>query len=196
MHRPLSQGKNNHMANYHFTDPKDIKVFILYILKNMSRPVTYSELNDMVLQDELVSYMDFAECLSQLVATGNVRSGPSADYKYQLYEITERGRQVADTLESDIMGYIRTRSLKSALRYLSFKDSGTRISVKRNRRADGRVDMTFMVAGKSDIPMIMTVIADNDYQASQMEYNFNNQPETIYRSILSLLAGDAGYFLN
>jgi hypothetical protein len=180
---------------YHFTDPNDIKVFILYILKNMSRPVTYIELNDMVLQDELVSYVDFAECLAQLVATGNVRSGLSSDRRQQLYEITPQGKSVAEALESNIMGYIRTRSLKSALRYLSFKDSGTSISVKQQKREDGRVDMTFTVAKKDEIPMNISLIVDNDYQASVMEYNFRNQPETIYRSVLSLLAGDAGYLL-
>ena len=183
------------MASYHFTEQNDIKVFILYILKNMSRPVSFSELNDMVLQEELVSYVDFAECLAQLAQTGCVFMSLSSDRKEHYYKITARGRQVADTLESNIMGYIRTRSLKSALRYLSFKDSGTSISVKQQKREDGRVDMTFTVAKKDEIPMNISLIVDNDYQASVMEYNFRNQPETIYRSVLSLLAGDAGYLL-
>lgn len=184
------------MVNYHFTDQNDVKIFILYILKNMSRPVTYSELNDMVLQDELVSYMDYAECLAQLVATGNVSSTPAPDYSNHYYQITDRGRRVAETLESSIMGYIRTRSLKSALRYLSFKDSGTTISVERGEeQRDGKINMTFTIKQKTDTLLKVTLVADNYYQALQMDYNFRNQPETVYRSILSLLAGDAGYFL-
>ncbi|MBQ7846902.1 MAG: DUF4364 family protein [Clostridia bacterium] len=181
------------MASYQFTDENEIKIFILYLLKNMNRPLLFSEVNDMVRQDELVNYMDFAECLGQLVRTGNVFTRITG--AGLTYEITPQGRQVADTLESNIMGYIRTKSLKSALRYLSFKDSGTKIAVQKSPRADGRMDMSFTVTQKGDTALSVTLIADNDYQARQMEYNFKTQPETVYKSILSLLAGDAGYFL-
>ncbi len=184
------------MANFEFKNENEIKIFILHILRNLPRPVTFNELNDMIRQDELVNYVDFAENLAQLVEKGNVRcfhrvfEGPE-DCPY--YEITERGKYVADTLKSEIAGYIRTRSLKSALRYLSFKESGTTLSVKKEGLEDGRYMMTFSIRGREDTPMELNLLVDNEYQADKMEFHFRENPETIYRSILSLLAGDAGF---
>lgn len=181
------------MPTYCFTDEHEIQIFILYLLKNVNRPLYFSELNDVVLQDGLVNYVDFATNLGKLVKTGNVDTRILSDGV--IYSISEKGRHVADTLESGIMGYIRTKSLKSALRYLSFKDTGTSISVKKEARDDGRFDMTFTITQKDSVPLSVSLIVDNDYQARQMDYNFRNQPETVYRSIISLLAGDADYFL-
>ncbi|MBP3321976.1 MAG: DUF4364 family protein [Clostridia bacterium] len=183
------------MANYEFKNANEIRIFILHILKNMPRPVSFSELNDMVRQDELVSYVDFAENLAQLVENGNVNAyfpAGSEDIG-QVYEITQQGIYVAEQLESEIAGYVRTRSLKSALRYLSFKEDGTEAVVRRMEEDDGRILMTFLVKNRAQTMMELRVVVDNDYQADQMELQFRDNPETVYRSILSLLAGDAGY---
>ncbi len=178
---------------YQFKDQNDIKIFILYLLKNVGKPLTYFELNDIVVQDGLVSCIDFAECLGQLQDTDNVAITETE--KGLTYEITEQGKRVANTLESEILGFIRTRSLKSAMRYLSFKERGIRIAVTTSPRPDGRIDMIFTIREKDDIPMEIKIIADNEYQARQMSYNFQDSPEIIFRSVFSLLSGDAGYFL-
>lgn len=178
---------------YKFKNKNDVKIFILFLLKHISRPLLYSELNDIVLQDELVSWFDCAECVNDLVKTGNVKTNLSAGGL--TYEITPQGRMVSDSLESDIMGYIRTQGLKSAMRYLSFKEKGIRVAVTSSPRDDGRVDMMFTMKENGDLPMEIKLIADNDYQARKMSYNFQNQPEVVYRSVLSLLSGDANYLL-
>ena len=159
----------------------------------MGRPLTYFELNDVVVQDGLVSCIDFAECLGKLQDTDNVLTVETE--KGLTYEITEQGKRVADTLESEILGYIRTRSLKSAMRYLSFKERGIRIAVTTSPRPDARIDMIFAIKEKDEPQMELKIIADNEYQARQMSYHFQEQPETVFRSILSLLAGDANYLL-
>ena len=55
------------MASFEFKNENEIKIFILHILRNLPRPVTFNELNDMIRHDELVNYVDFAENLAQLV---------------------------------------------------------------------------------------------------------------------------------
>ena len=59
---------------FQLKNQNDIKIFILYLLMNVPRPLSYNELNDIVVQDELVSSLDFAECIAQLEDTGNVAS--------------------------------------------------------------------------------------------------------------------------
>lgn len=179
---------------YQFKDHNDIKIFILYLLKNVGRPLCYNELNDVVAQDELVNYIDFAECVGELVDTGNIRTTLTPDGL--TYEITPQGIKVADTLESGIDGYIRTTSLKSAMRYLSFKERGIRIAVTTSPREDGRIDLTVTIKEKTETLMSLSLIADNDYQARKMSYHFQSQPETVYRSIFALLSGEANYLLS
>lgn len=43
------------------TDKTDIKIFILYLLMHMERPVDFVTLHDMVVQDEFVRQFDFMD---------------------------------------------------------------------------------------------------------------------------------------
>ena len=55
-----------------------------------------------------------------------------------MYVITEQGKQVSDNLEGNLLGIIRDKSLKSALRLLSFKKRGSEIgAVHRKGMTDG-----------------------------------------------------------
>ena len=172
-------------------NPDDIKVFILYLLKNLGRPLTFNEAADVASQDDLIGYMDFAECLSDLVDTQNVVIKGEGDE--QFYEITEQGKQVAESLQSNISGFIRTKSLQSALRYLSFKDRDVRTPVTSTPRGDGGYDMVFRLTEKGKVLFELSLIAENEYMEQQMRHGFHSDPERIYRSILSLVSGDTGY---
>lgn len=115
-------------------DKNDIKIFILYLMRNVGYPLEFENLNDIVIQDGVVGYFDFVECFGELLDTGNVREikGENGD----LYEITEQGKHVSDSLEGNLLGLIRDKSLKSALRLLSFKK--TRLRYQVHLRAAGR----------------------------------------------------------
>ena len=183
---------------FQLKNQNDIKIFILYLLMNVPRPLSYNELNDIVVQDELVSSLDFAECIAQLEVTGNVAFPPGSQGEEGggTFRITDQGKTVASTLESEFAGYIRTKSLKSALRYLSFKDQGVKVSVSTITQPDGRVKITFGLSEKENELLQISLQADNSYQARQMTLHFEEQPEIIYRSVLSLLSGDAGFLLD
>ena len=44
-------------------DKNDIKIFILYLMRNVGYPLEFENLNDIVVQDGVVGYFDFVECL-------------------------------------------------------------------------------------------------------------------------------------
>lgn len=180
-------------------DKNDIKIFILYLLMNINYPLVFSDINDIVVTDAIVGCIDFAECFFELVETGNiVQSGftKSDEGNEPLYEISEQGRKVAETLKSSIVGYIRTRSLKSALRLLSFKRSGALVSSVSSKREDGRFDVDLFIREQGEQILTMRVIVDNENMLERIRYNFDSKPEMIYRSILALLAGEANYLLD
>ena len=174
----------------------DIKIFILYLLTNVGYPLSYAEINDISVQDNFVGTLEFAECFSELLETGNILEiKPSEENKQASYEITEQGKSVASALQSDILGYIRTKSLKSALRYLSFQRKGFYVQTEAIQRPDGRFDLKCSVAEPNSPAMELSLIVDNRYQLNRMRHHFEENPETVYRSILALLSGEADYLL-
>ena len=113
-------------------DKNDIKIFILYLMRNVGYPLEFENLNDIVVQDGVVGYFDFVECFGELLDTGNIAEIKKDDS--DMYIITEQGKQVSDNLEGNLLGIIRDKSLKSALRLLSFKKRGSEIKCSSSQR--------------------------------------------------------------
>ena len=174
----------------------DIKIFILYLLSNVGYPLHYAEINDISVQDNFVGTIEFAECFSELLETGNIEEcTPEEGKDSPTYRITAQGQSVASALESDILGFIRTKSLKSALRYLSFTRKGCYVHTKVTQRPDGKFDLKCSVAEPDSPTMELSIMVDNRYQLNRMRHHFEENPETVYRSILALLSGEADYLL-
>ena len=174
-------------------DKNDIKIFILYLMRNVGYPLEFENLNDIVIQDGVVGYFDFVECFGELLDTGNVREikGENGD----LYEITEQGKHVSDSLEGNLLGLIRDKSLKSALRLLSFKKRGSDIKCTSEPRDDGRYTLTSSIIEQHEEIMHIELIADNLIELEKMKYNFRDNPEICYKGILALMSGEVNYLL-
>ncbi len=171
----------------------DIKIFILFLMRNVGYPLDFSNINDIVVQDGFVSYFDFAECFSELLETGNVRKFREGEN--ELYEITEQGCTVADSLQSELLMMIRERSLKSALRLLSFKKRGAKISFQ-SREVGKQYEATCKIIEGGKEIFSITLDVENKKTLDRMEYAFRERPEYIYRGILSLMTGEADYLFN
>lgn len=234
-------------------DKNDIKIFILYLMKNVGYPLDFPDINDIVVQDGLVNYFDFAECFAELLDTGNISeikpestdvtgaicekstnsadnaktdttdvntgSGSDSDLSVNLnlapaqpsalYSITEQGKQVAESLQSDLMMMIREKSLRSAMRLLSFKKRGAQVkySVSEHKAAGksgtdrgGNVSGGYdfhctIIEAKSEI-MNLTFFVENKKLLDRIIWNFENKPETVYRGILAVISGEINYLIN
>lgn len=186
----------NNLLKTKLKNKTDIKIFILYLLANVGYELSYDQIHDISVQDNFVGSMDFAECFSELLETGNVEElPPKEENTSPFYRITKQGMSVAAALQSDIMGFIRTKSLKSALRYLSFSKKGFFVQSEAIQRPDGRFDLKCSVAEPDSPSMELSLIVDNRYQLNRMRAHFEDNPETVYRSILALLSGEADYLL-
>ncbi len=176
-------------------DKNDIKIFILYLMRNIGFPLDFANINDIVVQDGLVGYFDFAECFAELLDTGNVREIKGEDGE-DLYEITPQGIHVADNLESNLLGIIKEKSLKSALRLLSFKRRGSDVQCSVQPTPDGKYEMTCTIIESKREILKLTVLLESRGIYEKMRYNFNDRPETVYRGILALLSGEVNYLLD
>ncbi|MCI8332481.1 MAG: DUF4364 family protein [Clostridiales bacterium] len=175
----------------------DIKIFILYILRHVGYALHYATIIDLVLGDGAVKYFDFVECFGELVEAGNIqRCDDKAEGEYKVDEdfvITKQGASVADTLATDLATYIRDKSLKRALQYLSFKRDGTKVKLDIKPLYDGRSRISFGFERNEESFFLLDLISDNEKQTERIRQNLDMNPENVYKSILSILSGDADY---
>ena len=154
-----------------------------------------------MVQYEFVNYFDFAECFAELLDCGNIEQlppNPDADgdkKDKELYRITPNGITIAEQLQSSILNMIKEKSLKSAMRMLSFKSRGSDVSCYYTEREDGRYDLRCVVSENGNKILDLGLIIESKYQLDKMVYNFNERTELVYRWIISLITGDINYLI-
>ena len=171
----------------------DIKVFILYLLKNVGEPLEYTTVNDIVVQDEFVNYFDFAFCFSELLEAGQIQEYQTE--KDSLYSISESGKEVLESYESSLLPIIRERALRSALRLIAFYRNGNRIKSTIDECGDGYTLKCNIVDKQKTLFSVEVFLAEKDY-AEKLKANFDERAEIIFRGALSLLSGDVNFIFD
>jgi len=176
------------------TDKNDIKIFILYLLDNIHYPLDFDTINDIVIQDEFVGYFDFAECFAELLDAGHIKE--ECANGIDMYAITNTGSQVAVQLQSSLMAPIRERSLKSALRVLSFQKSNAELKCTVEQREDGKYSFKCSIHENKVPTMELLLVVDSLERAERMKANFNERPEAVYKGILAMCACEVNYLFD
>ncbi len=176
------------------TDPNDIKVFILYLMKSIHMPLDFTTVSEISVQDGFVNYFDFAASFASLIDNGSI-SEKIEDGK-AVYEISESGMLVAAELQSNLMNVIREKSLRSALRLLSFKNRGSKISCDYVEVGREKYIMNCEISEKDDVIMKLSLGVDSRPLLDMMMYNFDNKPEIVYKGLIAILTGEVDYLLD
>ena len=173
---------------------KNVKIFVLYLMENISYPLDFVTINDIVMQTDYVMYLDFAEGFNQMLDSGLV---DKVDFEgEECYIITEKGKCVARELNGDLLSTILDQSLSRALRYIDFKKRGIECKCEIDKLADDRYELScyFLENKKSIFSLKYTV--DTFDRAKRMKDNFYERPENIYRGVISLMAGNVNYLFD
>ncbi len=162
-------------------------------MRNIGYPLEFATINDIVLQDGIVNYFDFAECFGELLETANIEElrGQGA----AKYRITEKGKTVSESLESDIMQLIREKSLKSAMRLLDFEKRAWTVKRSYTELEDGKFEFSCKVLEHKKEHMSIKLVVENRRVLDRMLHNFDERPEVVYRGLLSILTGEINYLL-
>ena len=180
---------------------RNIKIFILYLMKNVRAPLDFVTLNDMVMQTDYVMGLDFAECFYELLDDDLIRElAPDPESELDpppaRYEVTEKGEIVAEQLHGDLLPTILEESLRCALRFLNFTKHGIRARCRLEPCRNGTVDF-YCSLEQSGRPMFdMHVNVDSMARARQMEDNFRDHPENVYKGMWALLCGNMNYLFS
>lgn len=173
------------MPSLQLTNPGDVKLYILCIMQNVGYPLEYSDINDLSLYDQVITNMDFITAFSELSESGLIAKNDEGQYY-----ITDEGSFIVSNLKSELNGYIRERSLNSALQYISFRKGNIKKNVTITAREDGKCDARFTLCKGKDTILDISLTLDTEYQAKKMAVTFSDKPEMVYARILSLLTGE------
>jgi hypothetical protein len=175
---------------------RNVKIFVLYLMQNINYPLDYVTLNDIVMQNDYVMYIDFAEAFHEMLDADLIEICDHTETGDPLYIVTDKGRIVATELHSEILTSLLDKSLECALRYLNFKKRGIKVSCKVEPREDGRYDVTCVIKEKDVVIMQNSVVVDTLNRAKRMEDNFRDHPEVVYKGVLALLSGNVNFIFN
>ena len=175
---------------------KNVKIFVLYLMKNVGYPLDFVTLNDIVMQTDYIMYLDFAESFHEMLDAGLIEESEKNEAGDPLYVVTDKGMIVATELHSEILTSILDKSLECALRYLDFKKRGIKISCKVEKREDGRYNVICTIKEKDTVIMQNTVVVDTENRAKRMEDNFRDHPEVVYKGVFALLSGNINFIFN
>lgn len=172
----------------------NVKIFVLYLMKNINYPLDFVTINDIVMQTDYVMYLDFAVAFNSLLDSGLVEK--LEEDGEEKYRVTDNGAIVASELKSDILSSILDKSLAAALRYLDFKKRGVVIKFDIEKTDGGkyRIDTGFFENGECMFSQM--ILVDSLDRAKRMKENFYERPEALYRGVLALLSGNVNYIFN
>ena len=174
---------------------KNVKIFVLYLMENVNRPLSFVTLGDIVMQTDYIMYLDFAEAFHKMLDDDLIASAGEEDGD-EVYVITDRGRLVAESLHSDILSSILDKSLAAAFRYLDFKKRGIEAHCRTSRREDGRYEVVCDLTERGDTIYSTTLMVDSADRARRMEDNFRDRPEVVYRGVHALLSGNMKFLFD
>ncbi len=174
-------------------DRFQIKVFILYLLKNIREPLEYGIISDMVLQDGFVSNSDFPICFCELLDLGQILEN-RIDGK-SLYRISELGVQSVSSVEFNLYDSIKEKALRSAHRLLAFHKTGNRINADIVPAEEGYM-VKCSITDKEKTILDLNIYLTDDKYADNMKENFVERAEVIYKGVLALLSGDVNYIFD
>lgn len=174
------------------TEKSDIKIFILYLLSRVDRPLDFITLHDICVQDEFINTFDFMDEFYELQKIKAITVEKNDDGSEKV-RITHKGRDTAQTMKDTILPEILDHAVRSALQLISFQTRGLKPRASIEEATGGRYNFICSVSGEDGVFMETKLLLDSRKQAERMLINFDERSEFIYRGMMALLSGDINY---
>ena len=168
-------------------DDYTIKVIILYLLRELGRPLSFSTLSEIIIYDGKVNYFVFASCLVDLADRGMVDR--VTEGKSDVYSINKLGLELLSDVEDGLLDSVKTRMLRSAARLFAFNRSGSLINSEIVPKNDGFDLICTIKDNKYDL-VELKLYLDTKEEAAYLKSHFDDNAEIVYRGILALLSGE------
>ncbi len=162
----------------------DIKLLILYLTSRLAGPVDFPTLTDLTMCDDGVDYFQYAEAVSELIASGHLQQ------EGDLYSITDKGIRNISAGESSLSPVIRKRCDQRLvpLNNAIYHKAQVKASVTETEDNGWRVQLALF---DESAPLFsLDLWAPSADSAEQIAARFKSHPERVYNGILGVLLDD------
>ncbi len=162
----------------------DIKLLVCYIINNVDRPITKTQINEVMLQQSLANYFEVNQAITELLEDGNIVA--ELDGEDEILTTTEKGRAASEVLQKDIPLTVREKAISAATRILlrARRESENKIEIQ---KLEVGYNVTFTILEKEDELMKLTLYVADSEQAQQIKERFLEDPTALYSVIISTL---------
>lgn len=165
------------------TTSLEIRILLCYLIKNASAPVSQDELESALLGEELVNYFELASNLSELCSQKLIAEEGGR------YTLLPAGRDVADTLASDVPRSVREAAERAVMRAQQFTRKSAQHKVDISPCGSGytvRCTITDMGVEMFSLALYMP----DRLSAMQARERFIEHGAELYRQSLEVLTAD------
>lgn len=170
----------------------EINILICYLLKTVDAQFTKAQLTEILQRDGLVNYFELANSLNELVKLGQVTVTKN-DAGENCYGITELGALACSTIERTVSVAVREKAVKAALRLMKKVERERKNKAEITKVDDGYIVTMRILDYGSDLMELKLFLPDAN-QAALVKRQFMNDPQLLYKGVLSLLVRDLDEF--
>ena len=166
----------------------EIRLLVCHLLRKIDRPMTSDAIFAAVTQDGLANYFEVADALEELSKSGSIEM-TEQDYQ-TIYELTEQGKMVADTLARDLPVSVRMRAVQSAAELQTHSRRESENEVVFVPLRVGYLVKCRIPDGDGDLMSVELRVPDRE-QADRVRRRFLRDPVSFYMVVSALLTGDS-----
>ncbi|MDR3552180.1 MAG: DUF4364 family protein [Clostridia bacterium] len=173
-------------------DKNEVKILICYLLKNVGRPLTFENLNEILRQDGLVNYFEFAQAVKEMLETGHIDLIEQGGA--QAYKVTKLGAGTAGLFERRLPLSVREKAVRSGVRLLAKIQREAENRAEIIEEESGGFSVRCRILDNGDELMGITLLVPALDQARAVQKEFQQNPEAVYKGVLALLTGNRAAF--
>ncbi len=177
-----------------FSDKQSVKIYVLYLMDNINYPLPYPTINDMIMQNEFVGYLDFAECFAEMLDDGLVLEQQIDGV--DCYCVSDRGRTVAEELSGNLLPSVLDDSLANAWRMIDFNKRGIKCRSEISSREDGKTLLRCEMTEHGKELFNITLAVESEARAKRMKEIYGSRPDVVWRGMLALLTGEPKFLFD
>ena len=182
--KELSMKRND---NFTLSSLTEIKIFLTYILDYIDRPLDYTTLSRIIMDNVENPSLDYEEALNALSDDGYLYFDEIDGERY--YMITEIGRSLASELYDTLDADIREKSIRVAVKHISFVENGTRTNTKIEEADNKRFKVTVEAHSRLGKIMSVSMLVPSRSEAEEIAARYEDKPDAVYRGVMFALTG-------
>lgn len=178
------------------TDKNEIKLYLLYLFRLFEKQgieVDFDTLSEVIMWEGAVNHFDFSEAFSELLDAGSIATYDGVNGG-EFYIISEKGTIIIDTMADVLLAEIRDNTMRSLMRFMSYKRDGSVYKNKIVEEGNGWRIICSLTAKDKDIVSI-SIYSDNKQYLEKISIRFAENAEKIINSTVGIVSGDVDFIL-